>query len=432
MMLHLFCLFLLTGDTTALYNSLEPTSISQHLAFHILYPDSDEGKKALEDAAKLMQVSAAELHQNVRAFLQLTHKSPPPLSDATLQNLQKLGVKLLNRSLKGFSVVTEKEIKDLKDEEIDLAHALLAIQKQQKSYEVMLDCLALELLAHLPPQATDQEKVDAINKLLFFDLGIRFPPHSISEQAIDTYTDLPSILDSRRGVCLGVSTLYIALAQRLNLPLQIITPPGHIYLASNDTNIETTARGIHIPSEEYLGINERALKTRTLKEVLGMVWVNQGSHHMSASEWKKANECYEKAAIYMPNDRPLLTFYAASCIMLGREKEATALLQKAIRIHDPTLICQDTLTEDLLQKNYSKSALQALFCVTDGTRKKEVEKKQALEKALQECPQFRTGLIHLASVNIDLHHMKEALKLFEQVYALDQNFITVAYVLTAL
>jgi len=38
----------------ALYHSIDPKSISEHLAFYRLFPDSPEGKRALEDAWVLL------------------------------------------------------------------------------------------------------------------------------------------------------------------------------------------------------------------------------------------------------------------------------------------------------------------------------------------------------------------------------------------
>src|SRR5258708_1098095 len=105
-----FLFFLLTCDTTPLYNTLHPNSISQHLDFYTLYPESAEGKQALEEVSCFIQTTREELRPCARAFLQLLHKTPPSLPRATIQSLQKLGAKLPNRSLKGFLVSSEQEI----------------------------------------------------------------------------------------------------------------------------------------------------------------------------------------------------------------------------------------------------------------------------------------------------------------------------------
>lgn len=97
-----------------------------------------------------------------------------------------------------------------------------------QSYEALIDLMALQILARLPKQASAEEKIIAINTFIFDEMGFRFPPHSLYAKDIDLYTFLPSVLDSRRGVCLGVSILYLCLAQRLELPLEMITPPGPV------------------------------------------------------------------------------------------------------------------------------------------------------------------------------------------------------------
>ena len=142
-----------------------------------------------------------------------------------------------------------------------------------------------------------QHKINTINWYLFDELRLRFPPHSLYSEEIDLYTFLPSVLDSRRGVCLGVSTLYLCLAQRLNLNLEIVTPPGHIFVRYNggEINIETTARGIHIPTEHYLSVHTRSLQERNIKEVVGLTFFNQASALWQAGKLKEAITAYERA-----------------------------------------------------------------------------------------------------------------------------------------
>lgn len=279
------------SKTRTLYNSLDPKSISQHLAFYQLYPDSHEGKEALKQAWVLLsQQSGTTNYQqqpltipaiNIDSIISLINKGSsadtPILSDSEYRMIQNLGNRLHNRTLKGFHATSEQEVLTLLPEEIDLARALFLSQfestddplKESHRYEAVMDLMALQILTKTPLTATDQQKIHAINDFIFFDLGFRFPPHSLHVKDIDLYTFLPSVIDSRRGVCLGVSILYLCLAQRIGLPLEIITPPGHIYIRHRDgnkiTNIETTARGIHIDCEEYLGLDTRSLQQRNMK-----------------------------------------------------------------------------------------------------------------------------------------------------------------------
>ena len=275
-----------------LFNSLDPYSVSQHLAFYELYPGTKEGKDSLQRAWGLLREGPVSEKESVTALpivdiqavisliTRQTFDSPVVLNEEQLNLIAKISDRLGNRKLKGHDVWTKEEVLKLLPEEIDLARGLLIFQfdtsidpkKEILQYEASIDLMALQIAARLPVNAIQEDKIREINRFIFQEMQFRFPPHSLYANDIDLYTFLPAVLDSRRGVCLGVSILYLSLAQRLDLPLEIITPPGHIYVRYNNgkkiINIETTARGIDLPSEVYLGINTRSLQQRNLKEVI--------------------------------------------------------------------------------------------------------------------------------------------------------------------
>ena len=53
-------LFALAASLTALYSTLDPTSVSQHFAFYELYPKTHEGKAALVHAWDLLSGGCAD------------------------------------------------------------------------------------------------------------------------------------------------------------------------------------------------------------------------------------------------------------------------------------------------------------------------------------------------------------------------------------
>ncbi|HSX12295.1 MAG TPA: transglutaminase family protein, partial [Rhabdochlamydiaceae bacterium] len=289
------------NNVKSLFSSLDPYSLAQHLAFYELYKETEEGKKALAHAWKLLShgthtdySGAFPLPQiDIQAIVSLVTRQsfdpPVALSEEQLKVVHSLASHFSNRKLKGCSIWTKEELLQLPAEETDLGRALLINQFDEEEnikdkilqYEASLDLMALQIFVRLPKQATAIDKIREINRFIFQEMRFRFPPHSLYAKDIDLYTFLPSVLDNRQGVCLGVSILYLCLAQRLDLPLEIITPPGHIFVRwENGTeaiNIETTARGINPPDETYLGLNTRLLQRRTIKEVVGMAFVNQAS-----------------------------------------------------------------------------------------------------------------------------------------------------------
>lgn len=428
---HLFFpafLFLLStqllADPKSQYRSLDPTSISQHLAYYELYKDTPDGDRALGQAWKLLSGKEGNniplsFPNNVNAFLSLINSSGPgvhlEISDEALSSLEAICEKLPNRKLKGHRITTQSELAALPSEEIDLSRALIIAQgesdvKKARLLEAGLDLMALQVLARHPISASAEKKIAALNDLIFFELGFRFPPHSSYSQEIDLYTFLPQVLESRRGVCLGVCTLYLCLAQRIGLELEIITPPGHIYLRCGKRNIETTLRGVHIPDQQYLGINLIQLRERKLKEVVGMAFFNQASVYLSQADFQKAQECYVKALTFMPNDRTLNILYASSLFLCNQEEKAREILAKLEACEKNDEISEDTLKNDLLEGKADQECLRAMFLYVDETRASIIKKKEALEKALDKSPQFRSGIFQLAICWLQLARPQEAIR----------------------
>ncbi|MBM3198969.1 MAG: hypothetical protein FJZ58_06950, partial [Chlamydiae bacterium] len=333
-----------------LYQSLDPLSITENAAFAELYPDSPEGELAKNRVWSLLFQDAPPPplrltlpFTDLQGVVSLISKHPypgaraPSLSDEQLALLQAAGQTLHHHKLLGSKAFTEEEILRLPPEEIDVARAVLLCQfpsEDRRSllvYEASLDLMALQIRARLPLKDPSPEEIlYQMNQFIFQEMGFRFPPRSVHIQDIDLYTFLPSVLDSRRGVCLGVSILFFSLAQRLGLPLEVITPPGHIYLRylskEGEINIETTARGIHIPTDHYLGINTRSLPVRTPKEVVGLALINQASVCWGNQDYKTTVALYEQAKRYLPDDPLLSMLLGLNYLFLSEEKKGKALL----------------------------------------------------------------------------------------------------------
>jgi len=411
-----------------LYSGIPKNSLLEHLAFYSLYPESDEGKKALSDALHLIDgkgiLQNPGLIDSLKRTFNLINRSGPEtietLSSNELETLEKLSNHLLNRSKKGHFAKTEQEVLALKTEEIDLARGLLLSQLGEeniqaiRTYEAMLDLMALAIKAKLSKTSEPKEVIQAINAFIFEELGYRFPPLSSFEKKIDTYTFLSSVLDSRKGVCLGVSILYLCLAERLGIPLEIVTPPGHIFVRYPDEkgpiNIETTARGIHVDDEEYLSIGTKALQRRNLKEVIGLAHVNQASTFWESGELNRALASYRKAEEYLPNDLLVKELMGYALYASGKTEEALPLLL-AVREEKPLYsVSLHPLIDDCLQGKATKDGILALFMRVDDTQESLSRKRAALEKAIQESPEFKSAYFAMGTHSLQEHRMADGLK----------------------
>ncbi|MDN3508318.1 MAG: tetratricopeptide repeat protein, partial [Simkaniaceae bacterium] len=230
----------------------------------------------------------------------------------------------------------------------------------------------------------------------------------------------------------GVSILYLCIAQRLDLPLTIITPPGHIFLRHQELNIETTARGIHTPSERYLGINTRSLAERTMKEVVGMAFVNQASLAWHGGDHKIAIDLYEKAMPYMPEDDLLKMLLGINYLIDGRIDQGCILFKKIAGKIDAHSVYADTLPQDYLAGNIDAEGISLAFQMVDEGRESILKKQAVLAEKITRYPKFRAGLLQLATTYMQLSRHGEALEVLQKYHAIDPHDPTVEYYLAAL
>jgi tetratricopeptide (TPR) repeat protein len=460
----IYCCFLLlaarppgpasSAHLATLLARLDPQSLPQLLAFYELYPETPQGKEALERACRLLQIETGasdglkalaplDLKLLVDRFTEPQFAMGTQLPPGEIALLEALAAHLPHRRLVGHQIWSVDELAALDESEVDIARGLLLTflgeetdQRQAiLSYEALLDLLALRVLARLAPEALPADKIAAINHLLFFELGIRFPPHSHFSADIDRYTFLPSVLDKRRGVCLGVSSLYLCLAQRLSLSLEAVTPPGHIYVrhcgSSGLINIETTARGVHVSSEEYLGVQTPSLQTRNLKEVIGLTFMNQGAALWQAGQLKEAVTAYRKAIRLLPHDPQAQEFLGYVLLLTGGLDEGQSLLlaaQEGGRC--PNGNCR--AVEDLLAQKGDLLGIEAVFMAVDETRKSILAKQKRLQETTKRCPEFRAGWFQLAVTFLQLGRHGEALAALERYHELDPTDPLVEYYLAVL
>lgn len=442
----------------ALYNSLDPSSLAQHLALYELYPQSSEGQQALQDTYRLLTGNQngitspisipTSLSSSINSIVGLVNKNPntpaPDLNDAELAIIDKFAGRLFNRHLAGYQAPSEEYILTLSSDQIDLGRAILLTQlgneadvlRKIKSYEATIDLMALQILTKISFESSPAHKIRAINRFIFEEMGFRFPPHSSYAKDVDLYTFLPSVLDSRRGVCLGVSILYICLAQRLNLNLQMVTPPGHIFVRWHQgdqvINIETTARGIHLPDEKYLGVDTLSLQQRNVKEVVGLAHFNQASVFWERNQHDKALASYNKALPYLPEDKLLIKLMGLNTLLKGDIDRGKGLLQQVVNYIPEDAVSKDTIAEDFLNGNVDVDGIKAIFMHVDEKRESILAKRQAIEAAIDKNPKCREAYFSLAGAWLQLHRTSEALEALSRYHALDATNATVEYYLAAL
>jgi tetratricopeptide (TPR) repeat protein len=432
------CIFCVAANDehSAIYARIHPTSIKELLLYSSLYPETSEGKAALQQAWTLLSGEKTDsapaippnFTDNIDAFISLINPTlslenkASPLSEEALHLIEKIGSNLPHRKLKGHAAKTIEEIRTLPANEIDLCRAVVLLNgpdlQRLATVEASLDILALQILARIGHEATWQNKVSALNQLLFFELGIRFPPESEAEEKTRNFSDVSSVLFSRRGVCLGASVMYLCLAQRLDLSLSIYTSPGHIFVGYkegiNVRTIETTARGISIPLEEYYGLTIRYLPERTIREVIGMVLFNTAAGFLQKKNYAEALLCYEKA-LQFEEGEDLFELTSLCHLLLGNRKESMKIAQKEFSHPRPHLLERDILLQDLCQGDLSPEGAAAVISHTKDDEASVQQEISALTALLKPCPNSWAIPFHLAHAYLLLGKTKEALAPLEQL-----------------
>lgn len=450
------------GEVRGLYNGLDPSSISEHLALHKLYPQDPSGQKALHHVKTLLEKARSEelsLNQlpistlSIDGFISfmLGKKIEEDLlEEEHLEAIENVSSHLKNRGLKGYQAQSEEEIKKLDPEEIDFARALLIAQQRStqkeidwhwiRNYEAQLDFMALQVLASLPKNPSPREIIKEMNRLIFFKLRYRFPALSTLKSGEEPSSKLTTVLDSNHGVCLGISILYLSLAQRLNLPLEIVIPPGHIYVRYKDeqgeVNIETTARGINYPSENYLDVNTKVLKQANIKEVIGFVFYNISSTYLvKTKEYSKAIENYLHCLEYAPTNRDAIELLGYSYLLDKQETEANNCFKKLLQSESTDRIASTffDMWKDHLNHKIGPDAIESIIEHADEDSRLDLEaKKKKFQKLLKKYPNFKAGLFYLSGTYQNLSESDQAIKLLEKLHTLDPQHPYVELTLSSL
>lgn len=400
------------SQLTSLYSGLDPDSITEHLALYKLYPNKEIGQKALAHAQSLLKKNQDEealkelpaALESIDGFVQLMlgkEQKREVLEKHQLNAIEAISKHLLNRKLRGHQAQNEEDILALQPEEIDLSRAILLAQQDEeidwdwiRTYEAQLDFLALQVIARLKENPSPKDIISKINQVLFFDLKYRYPNQYIQDEH-EKFSQLTAVLDLKQGVCLGTTIVYLCLAQRLGLPLEIITPPGHIYVRYNENgkiiNIETTHRGVNTPSEAYYSVNVKHLKKIDLKQTITCVYSNLGVSHLMDEKYNEAINCFNKALKYHPND-PLCTLMLGYAYAFNQNaKMAKKIFHKAKK-----LPFEDQITPidfgahlDYLSGRVDLETLKASILPSRETGLEFLKEKEViLEKGLKKHPYF--------------------------------------------
>jgi regulator of sirC expression with transglutaminase-like and TPR domain len=145
--------------------------------------------------------------------------------------------------------------------------------------------------------------VDDLNAVVFGELGYEREIESRDPK----FFRLPSVIAARRGSCLGLGALYLALGERLGVALDGVMVPGHFFVRRGGRNVELLRRGEAMPDEWYRGkygpwpaATDEYLRPLAVSEVAAVHWFNAGNFLRAARDLPRAAIAYARASADFP------------------------------------------------------------------------------------------------------------------------------------
>ena len=179
---------------------------------------------------------------------------------------------------------------------------------------------------------------DDINAVIFGERGF--------EREIDSaatrFFSLSSVLADRRGNCLGLGALYLAIGERIGLPLDGILLPGHFFVRTRGLgrhNVELLRRGEALPDGWYRQKygpwpepSSAYFRPLTVTELVAIHWFNRGNDLQLAGDLAAAESAYARAAREFPDFAEAQASLGAARQRRGAFTEAEAAYHEAARV----------------------------------------------------------------------------------------------------
>jgi len=220
----------------------------------------------------------------------------------------------------GLEATTLEEVLALRDEEIDLATAIMILYREwDPSFDATgplqeIDRMALQLELRISPGDSPERTVNLINRYLlrenaYFGTSLDpADPEKLQKSAV------LCLVGNKEGNCLGLSLLYLALGERLGLPFYGVAAPEHVFVRYDDgakrINVDTTEKGREYKDSHYeknfmlhstYGDYDFYLRSLTKREIIGLFLSNLGIAYYEKGMYDQAIARYRKAVEISPN-----------------------------------------------------------------------------------------------------------------------------------
>ena len=281
---------------------------------------------------------------------------------------------LANEGLGGLYARSIEQALRLEPDDIDLGTAALIISEQWsdvvagRRYQSKLDDLALEIRKRCEQQniKSHPQIIQVINKYLFDELAFK----TVEEATDPNDLFLHSVLDRKKGYCLSLSVLYLAIGERLGLPLHGVVVPGHFFVRYDNGriqfNIETTSKGGYADDNHYIEKfnvpeNNRHIYLENLnkRQTLGCFFNNLGNSYNDVGNPDQAMLALERAVEINPSLAESRANLGNIYLSKGRVNDAIYQYRKSLEINPADAKTHNNLGNAYLQKEWTSDAVNS-------------------------------------------------------------------------
>jgi len=214
----------------------------------------------------------------------------------------------------------------------------------------------------LEDRSDPRRVISALNRFLFVEEGYVYD--GVAENPDNFLLD--RVIARKRGNCLGLTALYLLLAERLSLPLHGVYVPSHVFVRYEDAgvrfDIETGEKGAEWEDGRYLRKFRLAggrpyLRSLSSSEMIAVYLKSLGAVFSRKGREDRALRLYREAAVYYPG---LPDVYFNAGVSFQKKKmldEAIAQYRRALALDPDLAVAHDNLGVALAKKGLFAEAL---------------------------------------------------------------------------
>lgn len=163
----------------------------------------------------------------------------------------------------------------------------------------------------------------------------------VADESLD-YVLLPRVLEHRRGSCVGLGSVYLAIAERLGWSMHGVMLPGHFFVVLDENGQSQPIELLHDGEVMPQGWHQQRFgspavrsynRALTREEVLGVVEYDVGNQRRRSGQLHAALRAFEQARKHFPDFAEAHASAGAVAHLLGRIDASFAAYRAAQRIY---------------------------------------------------------------------------------------------------